>query len=218
MMDNAAAAAILFGPDPGPPPAAKSAASVLGSAGNDGNQTVDKSGAQPVTTAATPAQGAQGDKEKPPEKLPATALFEDIPPELVGIQWGEPVPSSTVDLNSVTDLPKDLTADEADVQAAKEAMVAAGAGVTQAAALWSMANENARAPCQLSDDETVAQLREWWGDKTDEKIAAARAEVAKATERWPGLPAYLEKTRLGNSPKFIRALAEKAARRRTILG
>jgi hypothetical protein len=108
--------------------------------------------------------------------------------------------------------------EEADVEGAKEALVAAGAGITQAKALFDIAIENARAPHSLTDDECVARLRETYGERTEEKLAAARDLIAKVAEKWPGVYEYLDKDRLGSSPKFVRAVIERASRRRTILG
>ncbi len=218
-MDYAKAAAVLFPDHPGPPPSAPGIGSVLGGAGNgadvskiDGLSPAGDAEAKAATTDKAPTE------DKPGGKPTATALFRETPPELRDVIWDETPANAPVDIAASTSIPADLVANESDVQAAREALVAAGAGATQARTLFEMAADNARNPTQLSDAEVVEQLRQEWGDQTDAKIAAARQLVEEATKRWPNLPAYLDQTRLGSNPKFIRALAEKAARRRTILG
>jgi hypothetical protein len=37
--------------------------------------------------------------------------------------------------------------------------------------------------------------------------------IREASQRWPGLPEYLERTGLGSDPKLIQQLAARAERR-----
>jgi hypothetical protein len=51
------------------------------------------------------------------------------------------------------------------------------------------------------------------GNGTAEKVELARGMIREASQRWPGLPEYLERTGLGSDPKLIQQLAARAERR-----
>jgi hypothetical protein len=64
---------------------------------------------------------------------------------------------------------------------------------------------------QISQEAGVAELKALWGDRYDAKVAAARELVRKAAEKNPQVTEFLNQTKLGNDPKFIRKLAARAA-------
>ena len=54
------------------------------------------------------------------------------------------------------------------------------------------------AALQLGRQQAVAQLRQTYGDKADEVLQVARAEVERITKRMPFVREVLEQTQLGN--------------------
>ena len=152
----------------------------------------------------------------PSAAAPVEAGAVDSSPRLpADVRKVEPPPSGTSDYNAVMPLPKGATAQNSpEVELAKKAMHSVGIGVTMAAAAYSMAlHAHRHGPYKITDDEAMAQLRDFYGDEADEKIALARGLYADMAKTWPGMQAWLEQTRLGSWPPFIRLMIERAEAR-----
>lgn len=63
----------------------------------------------------------------------------------------------------------------------------------------------------VSQEAGMAELKALWGDRYDAQIAAAQALIRKAAEKNPSVIEFLNRTKLGNDPKFIRKAAARAA-------
>jgi hypothetical protein len=181
-----------------------------------------------VVSAATAAEGAASDAGRfasassgaaQIDLPPAQRMFADSDALDGATLYGEPAATSADNLR--LEVPSDLQARDAEGQAAaaadlalvRDAFVAAGAGATTAKAIFADAIRAARAgTLNIDPVKTMDELRSTWGAATDSKIAAARALVAKAAEKAPGIIEFLERTRLGDDPAFIRKLAARAAR------
>ncbi|WP_233850450.1 hypothetical protein [Paraburkholderia sp. HD33-4] len=119
----------------------------------------------------------------------------------------EPAATSTTDLNAATSrYPDGITPYPAEREQALAAFVHAGIGVSAAGALWSAGMAALKQPVTTNQAGAMAAL----GDNADTTVAAARAVVAQASTKYPGLKDFLNRTGLGNDPSVIRYLASKA--------
>jgi hypothetical protein len=66
---------------------------------------------------------------------------------------------------------------------------------------------------QQRNVEGMKALQERWGDQTGQKLELARGMIDEASQRWPGLKDYLNRTGLGSDPKLIQQLVARAERR-----
>ncbi|WP_298372671.1 hypothetical protein [Azospirillum sp.] len=62
-------------------------------------------------------------------------------------------------------------------------------------------------------DSALLVLRQKFGAGADAKIAAARATIERAAEKWPQVYDFLDRSGLANSPRLIEQLAAHAERR-----
>ncbi|WP_149537517.1 hypothetical protein [Siccirubricoccus phaeus] len=97
----------------------------------------------------------------------------------------------------------------------RTALMEAGLGRTQAAELWqdALAAQASTAP-RRTMEQAEAELRKGWGARYETKLAAARGAITKAAQTSPEIMEFLERTGLGNDPRFIRKVAAMAARRK----
>jgi hypothetical protein len=168
----------------------------------------------PPLKAAPAAETAQ---EAPPAK-PAPAaelLYPDKPVTRGFVDFAEaPAAPGSINLDlSIIESGPDMTPEgdkqRADLVAAFEA---AGAGRTLAQEVFLDAFAASKpAFRRVSQEAGTAELKALWGDRYEAKVAAARALVAKAAEKNPQVIPFLNQTKLGNGPKFIRKLAARAA-------
>ncbi len=184
--------------------------------------TAGASTPQPLTGVAAARALEKGAKTQPKPApagdRPAVArLFTSasLPAALAAVRWNEPPAASLTDYASVMTLPADHDAAGAiEFEQAKRAMLALGMGVTQAAAAWSMSLKAARGGHYRGTDEQASvELFELWGDQAPAKVELARALYQRAAKSWPGLKDWLEASRLGSDPQFIRFLVQLAETR-----
>lgn len=165
---------------------------------------------------ARPALKAEGEKPEPPKQdNAAKALgYQDTSADLKDVRWDEPAPTTVTDYSTAMHLPSDMELrDPGEFSRAQGAMLSEGVGITQANAAFKMAMEAVRSPYAGSNDEAMAQLQAEWGGQTESRMAQARALTERINARWPGFKSFLNETRLGSNPNFIKLMAGKAARR-----
>ncbi len=164
--------------------------------------------AAPVAETAAPASAA---KPAPAAEL----LYPDKPATRGFVDFAEaPAAPGAINLDltlieSGLDMTPEGNKQRADLVAAFEA---AGAGATLARELF-LDGFAASKPAyrQVNQEAGTAELKALWGDRYDAKVAAARDLVAKAAAKNPQVIEFLNQTKLGNDPKFIRKLAARAA-------
>ena len=153
--------------------------------------------------------------EPPVNDRPAMSLYGDNVETKHPVKWDEPAAKNVEDIKLHTSFMDhaDLSpeGDAARANLAK-AFVAAGAGPTVARELFADAARAAKDGYNASTAEsTEAELRELWGSQYATKIAGAVELVQKAAAADPSIVEFLERTGLGNDPKFIRKIANRAA-------
>ena len=204
-MDMASAAAALY-PSHGPVPAAATPPVA---------STPAPAPAQPAAppVASTPSQAPAAATPSPapaatqPSGPDATALYGDVIPDTAHVRWGEPVASpSDIKLPALDGI------DDPSIVA--QALSAAGAGQSTAAELYNYAAAAVR-PGYVAPNAaaTEATLRAAWGGSYARNLAAVQAAVATAAAKDPSLPAFLDRTGLGNDVGLIRRIAARVARR-----
>lgn len=213
MSDTISAASLLYpssapaaAPSTTPAPAASqppSAAALI--YGSRDEKTQNAPGTAPVV--ATPAPASQ------PSGPDASALYGDVVPGTAHIRWDEPAASSSAIKLTAPDGIDDHMATAEGQLIIAGALSAAGAGPTVAAELYSHAASALRpgyAPSSAAASE--AALRSAWGSSYERNLSGVRAAVQAAAAKDPSLPAFLDRTGLGNDPRFIRLIAARVAR------
>lgn len=140
-----------------------------------------------------------------PEKPPTRGFvdFAELPAKPGSIRLDTSLIKTEVDMTDQGER------ERADLVAAFEH---AGAGQSLAQELYLDAvGANKSTYRQASPESAMAELKALWGDRYDAKVAAARELVRKAAEKNPEITEFLNRTKLGNDPKFIRKLAARAA-------
>lgn len=168
-----------------------------------------------ITATAAVVPKSQAKAGEAPTLAQALYAHAGRPKELNDVRFDEVPATRTTDLANVMPLPSGHDpAGMPEFEQAKAAMVAVGVGITQAAAAYAMALRAARlGPYKITNEEAVAELRRVYGDQADAKVRLAQGLFAEMVKTWPGMRAWLEETRLGSWPPFIRLCIERAERR-----
>jgi hypothetical protein len=183
-------------------------------AGNSARQTPEAT-PEPSDVPAEPTAAEIDEQRRQQEAAMANSLY-DLPMDPDGPRYSEP----TMD-RFTAEIPDDLAAHLGphEGEAIAESFIAAGIGHTQALSFVKMGIEASRngpltsEQIQQRNTDGMKVLQQRWGDRTGEKIQAAKAMIKEATARWPGLPEYLERTGLGSDPRLIQQLVARAERR-----
>ena len=127
----------------------------------------------------------------------------------------EPPAASVTDYNAVTgSLGKRMKGAEAEYELVKKVALRMGMGITRVGALAALTENWAKhGPHKLTDDQAMKILQKRYGDKLEAKLAAARAMLEECCQDWADMKRFLEASRLGSHPKFIRLLIEQAEKR-----
>lgn len=227
MSDDFAAAAARMYPSHGPAPAP----SVSAAPAAETRQPV--AAAQP-STASIPA-AAEPAAPRPParwgERPPVLPVqpkgVPDAPEPLNGaaLMYDAP-PGSVQDVQAIMALPDDPAAVEAagfDVtpearaerQEAATALHAAGLSRAEVDLAWKHAVRAAHPSWQAPSIEAAdAALRQHFGDRYEDQMAAAREFYQGIVARSPAIKRHVTANGLDRSPEFIVALAKAATRRR----
>lgn len=162
----------------------------------------------PVKPAPIPQSPVQTGSAQPSD--PALVLY-DTPSD--GVWYGEP-PFEQPDAVPIN-LPQDVVGQigAGELPQVKAAFVSAGVGQTLANSFLDQATSAIREPITTTPEQAHAVLRQKFGAGADAKIAAARATIARAAEKWPQVYEFLDRSGLGNSPRLIEQLAAHAERR-----
>ena len=171
-------------------------------------------GPSPATPSPAPAQPAPAPAATPPSGPDATALYGDVIEGTGHVRWGEPVSSpSDIKLPALDGIAEPMATPDGQ-RIIAEALSAAGAGQSTAAELYNHAAAALR-PGYVMPDRTAteATLRAAWGGSYARNLAAVQAAVATAAAKDPSLPAFLDRTGLGNDAGLIRRIAARVARK-----
>jgi hypothetical protein len=170
-----------------------------------------------------PPRDASGDEGEPVAPTPAEQpgaerqLYDDAPPTSRKVEWDEAAVAKAdeivLDHSLYAHAEKGEEGDKARAKLA-EAFAAAGAGPTIAAEIYADAARAARETYKpTSTEDAATELRELWGDQFQSKIDACRQLVQRAAAADPSIIGFLDKTGLGNDPRFIRKIAARIAAR-----
>ena len=208
-MDLSAAAAALY-PSHGPSPAAASPAPAQPAAA----ALYPSHGPSPATPSPAPAQPVPAPAAIPPSGPDATALYGDVIEGTGHVRWGEPVASpGEIKLPAVDGIAEPMATPDGQ-RIIAEALSAAGAGQSTAAELYNYAAAAMRPGYVASEAaKTESALRAAWGGSYARNLAAVQAAVATAAAKDPSLPAFLDRTGLGNDAGLIRRIAARVARK-----
>lgn len=166
-------------------------------AAEDGADDPDAAPAELEQTVETPPEDLRVDERKD--------FFADVRPT-------EPGAASPTDFASFVRSPSDKAMDMSVVGDGLRAAVKMGLGHTAMQAIWSAAVDASRTPITTSPAAAHAALTTELGDKAETTIAAARAWFDQAEKSWPGARIWLQTSRLGNDPRFIKQIAAFAQR------
>jgi hypothetical protein len=127
----------------------------------------------------------------------------------------EPEPASTTDYAAALPYPEGANAKNSpEFELAKRAMVKLGVGITSARAFYLMALHVHRyGALQVNDEDAMRELRELYGDELDARLESVRGLAREVAKVWPGFAEYLNRTRLGSYPAFVRLMAQVAEQR-----
>lgn len=173
---------------------------------------------QQTARPATEAPMAAKPEASPPSGPSAAAdlLFNDDPPTEDHVDWNEAGAATAAELGLDWTPHNGNGPVSAEVQAERDgfeaACIAAGAGPTFAKEVMASAAAASKESYQpATQDAAMTELQALWGDRTGEKVNSARELIQKAAAVNPAIIDYLERTGLGNDPKFIRQMAARAA-------
>ncbi|HTJ91243.1 MAG TPA: hypothetical protein VL356_13845 [Acidocella sp.] len=164
-----------------------------------------------------PADTKQPATEQEPAQRTAASLYGSSVETRGHVDWREAAAKTAAEIQlHTTFMPHADKSPEGDAARAKlaEAFVAAGAGQTVARELFADAAAAAKpgyTPPSAAAAE--AELRQLWGSQYETKINGAAELVRKAAAVDPSITEFLERTGLGNDPKFIRKVAARIAAR-----
>lgn len=156
--------------------------------------------------------GAAGTPSAPPaapKSADASARYPSA------VRKFEPEPASTTDYAAVMPYPEGANAKNSpEFELAKRAMVKLGVGITSARAFYLMALHVHRyGALQVNDEDAMRELREIYGDELEARLESVRALAREVAKSWPGFADYLNRTRLGSYPAFVRLMAQVAEQR-----
>jgi hypothetical protein len=166
-----------------------------------------------MTPTSAPVESGAANAMYPSASVkPATNPAKSLISYPSAVRKSEPAPASTTDYGAVMPFPKGANAaNSPEFELAKRAMVKAGVPITAARAFYLMAlHAHEHGPYDVSDEQALEELRALWGDQTDAKIALAHGLAREVAKTWPGFADYLNRTRMGSLPSFVRLMVQHA--------
>ena len=175
--------------------------------------------AQAAEPASTPAAAPASASEPQPVEAPRTAeeraadLYGPSAPTRGYVDWAEPAAQARdYDLTAPAGVLDTSEAGQAAMTRLRDGFAEAGAGKTLAAELFQDAVRSRDGGFfPVSREMAERDLRQHYGRRYEAQLTAAKGLIQQVAQRCPEIISFLERSRLGDNPEFIRKVVAAAA-------